>query len=92
MRKKTEEILEEEEVGGFPNLDKYLAGRKHNYVNYSEGARMYRIPYYSFVRLAREAEAHYCMRKTVIVDVDLIEKYLAENPDVAERISLVREV
>lgn len=92
MRKKTEEILEEEEVGGFPNLDKYLAGGKHNYVNYSEGARMYRIPYYSFVRLAREAEAHYFMRKTAIVDVDLIEKYLAENPDVAERISLVREV
>ena len=29
-----------------PDLDKYLEGRKHNYVNYTEGARMYRIPYY----------------------------------------------
>ncbi len=93
MRKKMEELFEdEEEEGGIPNLDKYLEGRKHNYVNYTEGARMYRIPYYSFVRLAREAEAHYCMRKTAIVDIDIIEKYLAEHPDVAERINLVREV
>ncbi len=53
---------------------------------------MYRIPYYSFVRLAREAEAHFCMRKTSVVDVGLIEKYLAEHPDVAERINSVREV
>ena len=53
MKKELEKLFEdEEEEGGFPNLDKYLEGRKHNYVNYTEGARMYRIPYYSFVRLA----------------------------------------
>ena len=81
-----------ESRGGFPDLEKYLEGRKRHLVNYSEGAKMYRIPYYSFVRLAREAEAHYCLRKTAVVDVDLIEKYLSEHPDIAERIRTVREV
>ena len=51
---------------------------------------MYRIPYYSFVRPAREAEAHYCLRKTAILDVDMIEKYLAEHSDVADRVQSVR--
>lgn len=83
---------EEEECGGLPDLDRYLEGRKRHLVNYSEGAKMYRIPYYSFVRLAREAKAHYCLRKTAIVDVGLIEQFLAEHPDVAERINTVREV
>ena len=93
MKKEDIDLLnEEEESGGLPDLDKYLEGRRRHLVNYSEGAKMYRIPYYSFVRLAREAEAHYCMRKTAIVDIDLIEKYLAEHPDVAERINTVREV
>ncbi|MBO4389622.1 MAG: hypothetical protein J5825_02030 [Lachnospiraceae bacterium] len=93
MKKEEFDLLnEEEETGGLPDLEKYLEGRRRHLVNYSEGAKMYRIPYYSFVRLAREAEAHYCMRKTAIVDVDLIEKYLEEHPDVAERINTVREV
>lgn len=82
----------EETGGGFPDLDKYLEGKGRHYVNYSEGAKMYGIPYYSFVRLAREAEAHYCLRKNAIVELDLIEEYLAEHPDVADRIQSVREV
>jgi len=36
----------EEEAGGFPNLDKYLNGRERHWVSYTEGAKMYRIPYY----------------------------------------------
>lgn len=87
-----EDFKEEEEQAGMPDLDKYLEGRARHLVNYSEGARMYRIPYYSFVRLAREADAHICMRKTAIVDIGMIEKYLADHPEVAERINAVREV
>ena len=86
------EEFEEEEKGGFPDLDRFLKGKKRQLVNYAEGARMYQISYYSFVRPAREAEAHFCMRKTSVVDVGLIEKYLAKHPDVAERIHSVREV
>ena len=45
MKKSKVEILleEEEEVGGFPNLDKYLEGRERHWVTYTEGARMYRM-------------------------------------------------
>ena len=32
---------QEEEVGGFPNLDKYLEGRARHWISYSEGAKMY---------------------------------------------------
>lgn len=51
---------------------------------------MYHIPYYSFVRLAKEAKANLPLRRTTVVDVDIIEDYLKENPDVAERVNLVR--
>ena len=51
---------------------------------------MYQIPYYSFVRLAKEAGANTTLRRTCVIDVDIIEKYLAEHPDTADRIGLVR--
>ena len=41
----------------FPNLDEYMEEKKRHLVSYAEGARMYQIPYYSFVRLAKEAGA-----------------------------------
>ena len=34
-----------------PDLDKYLKGRK-KYVNYLEGATLYSMPYFRFVRLS----------------------------------------
>lgn len=64
---------------GFLDLEKYLEGRKRKFVNYKEGAEIYRIPYYSFVRLAKEADANYTLRKTAVIDVDLIEHYLDEG-------------
>ena len=79
-------------AGELPDLDKYLGDRRRQLVSYSEGARLYRIPYYSFVRLAKEAKANYIVRKTVIVDIGLVEKYLAKHPDVVERVNRVREV
>lgn len=42
---------------GFPDLERYLEERGHHLVTYTEGATMYHIPYYSFVRLAKEAGA-----------------------------------
>lgn len=51
---------------------------------------MYGIPYYSFVRLAKEAQANYTLRKTAIVDNDAVERYLKEHPEVQERIDQVR--
>ena len=95
MGKKVYPTLEDEKgkkAGELPDLDKYLGDRRRQLVSYSEGAKMYRIPFYSFVRLAREAKANYSLRKTAIVDIGLVEKYLAEYPDVAERVNRVREV
>ena len=34
------------------------------------------VPYYSMVKLAREAKASWKIRKTVIVDLDKLEAYL----------------
>ncbi len=73
-----------------PDLSKYMEGRKRHFVTYFEGVEMYGIPYYSFVRLAKEAQANYTLRKTAIVDSDAIERYLKENPEVQQRIDQVR--
>ena len=73
-----------------PDLSKYMEGRKRHFVTYFEGAQMYGIPYYSFVRLAKEAQANYMLRKTAIVDNDAVERYLKEHPEVQERIDQVR--
>ena len=43
---------------GLPDLEGYLEERGRHLVTYTEGARMYHIPYYSFVRLAKEAKAN----------------------------------
>ncbi len=73
-----------------PDLDKYLKDRGRKFVTYAEGSDMYGIPYYSFVRLAKEAGANITLRKTAIVDVDVVEEYLAEHPETADRVNSVR--
>lgn len=75
---------------GLPDLEGYLEERGRHLVTYTEGATMYHIPYYSFVCLAKETGANLPLRRTIIIDVDIIEEYLKENPDVADRVNLVR--
>lgn len=53
---------------------------------------MYGIPYYSFVRLAKEAGANITLRKNAIVDADMIEKYLEEHPETQDRVNSVASV
>ena len=62
-----------------PDLDKYLEDRGRRYVSYEQGARIYSMPYYSFVRLAKDAQANLRMRRSVVVDLDILEKYILEN-------------
>ena len=40
-----------------PDLEKYLEGKKRRFVNYTQGAKIYRMSYWPFVRLAKKAEA-----------------------------------
>lgn len=75
-----------------PDLSRYMEGRKRHFITYFEGAEMYGIPYYSFVRLAKEAQANYTLRKTAIVDNDAIERYLKGHPEVQQRIDQVRRL
>ena len=59
-----------------PNLDQYLVGRKRRLVSYAQGAQMYSLNYYSFVKLAKESGANIRIRKSVVVDLSIIEEYL----------------
>lgn len=74
-----------------PNLDKYLKGKARRFVTYTDGSRLYSIPFYSFVRLAKEAEANFILRKCAIVDLDIVERFLGEHPEVAARVDKVKE-
>lgn len=61
------------------NLDKYLDRSKHRYMSYEDGARLMGIPYWGFVRMAKEADATWALRKTAMVDMNVVEKYIEEN-------------
>lgn len=82
----------EKKNGCFPDLDKHLKERDRKMVSYKEGAEIYGISYYSFVRLVKEAGANYTLRKSVVIDIDIIEQFLDDNPDVAMRVVSVRSV
>ena len=49
-----------------PDLDQYLVGRKRHLVSYAQGARMYSLNYYSFVKLAKESGANIRIRKVSV--------------------------
>lgn len=73
-----------------PNLDKYLEGRRRRLVTYAQGANLYRVPYYTFVRMSREARANFQVSKVAIVELDIFEVYLDEHPEAAERVQRLR--
>lgn len=58
------------------NLDKYIEGHEHKYVTYEMGAIEYHLPYWTFVKVAKEAGATWALRKTAMVDLDIFEEYL----------------
>ena len=64
-----------------PDLDMYLEGKRKGYVTYVQGASIYRMNYYTFVRLAKEAGANIRSRKTVVVDLDIFDlsSFLSQN-------------
>ena len=64
------------------DLEKYLEarGRKHHYVTYEDGARALGMAYWGFVRFCQEIGANIPLRKTSIVDMDIVEKYIEKYP------------
>lgn len=76
---------------GPPDLDKYLEGRNHKYMTYQQAARHYGLPYWGFVKVAKEANATWKLRKTVIVDTVVFDKYLEEHCVVTEDEDVIYE-
>ena len=62
-----------------PDLDKYIVEEKRTFVSYAQGARMYSMNYYSFVKLAKEAGANIRVKKKVVIDLGIVEDYLEKN-------------
>ena len=60
-----------------PDLDKFIKPEwKHYYVSYAQGAKMYSLNYWPFVRLAKEAGASWALRKTAVVDLFILDDYM----------------
>ena len=76
---------------GRPDLEKYLDGKGRKFVDYAQGAKLYNLPYWSFVRVAKEADANYPIRKTAIVDLDILENFLKDHPEVVKRLEETRK-
>lgn len=74
-----------------PDLEKYLEGKKRRFVNYTQGTKIYKMSYWPFVRLAKKAEANYPIRKTAIVDLNILDDFLEGNPEVVSELKKRRK-
>ena len=63
-----------------PDLEKYIRVERR-YTTYREASRFYSIQYYRLVRLAKEADACWKIRKTVLVDLDKLDAYIENFKD-----------
>ena len=85
MGKKKEEIEAEKkreivrQLRKGPDLEQYVEGKKRKFTTYARGASLYSMNYYSFANLAKEAGANIQIKKKVIVDLDILEKYIEEQ-------------
>jgi len=59
-----------------PNLDEYLGENRHRYAKYYEGSRQYGMNYYQFIKLVKEAGAGILIRKSILVDLDVLDEYI----------------
>ena len=61
-----------------------LSDKNHKYMTYEKASRLYGIPYWAFVSVAKMAQATWKLRKTAMVDIVVFEKYLEEHCLVTE--------
>lgn len=62
-----------------PDLGKYINREKREYITYQQGAEMFEMPYWSFVNLVKEAGANFTLRRTAMVDVKKLNRYLDQK-------------
>jgi len=58
-----------------PDLDHFISD-KGKFVSYSQGARMYSMNYYAFIKLAKQAKANMKIKKKVVVNLNQVDEYL----------------
>lgn len=69
-----------EEKSRGPDLDKYIRpDKKKQYVTYIKGSKLYGMPYWTFVRMAKEAGATVALRKTAIVDLLAFDRFIEDH-------------
>lgn len=69
-----------------PDLDKYIKkSKRHRYVSYYQGAQLYNMSYALFVKVSKAAEANLPIRKTTLVDLDTVDKYLETQAKFKEK-------
>lgn len=74
------------------NLDIYIKEEKRrSYATYAKAASFFSLPYYSLVRIAKEAGACLQIRRAVIVDLDKLEGYIENNCKGSEQDGLQEE-
>ena len=74
------------------DLEKYLVGRNHKYLTYQQAARLYGLPYWAFVTVAKQAKATWALRKTAIVDIVVFERYLEVHCVITEDEDVIYEM
>lgn len=62
-----------------PDLERLLDGKKRKFVTYAQGAKIYSLNYYSFVKLAKAAKANIQIKKNVVIDLEMVEEYLEKH-------------
>lgn len=66
---------------GIPKLDRYIRPEKEMlYASYAQASNYFSLPYYSMVKLAKEADANIHIRKGVLVDMKRLETYMEMKP------------
>ena len=61
-----------------PDLEEFINdGNRRRFITYRQGQIMFGMAYWTFVNFAKKAGANITMRKTVVVDLDVLEQYIA---------------
>lgn len=68
---------ERKNIANGPDLEKYINDQnRKRFIQYSEGAKQFGMRYWTFVRFCKRAGAVITLRKTAIVDLDILEDYI----------------
>jgi hypothetical protein len=71
--------MNEKNLAKGPDLEKYINDQnRKRFIQYSEGARQFGMRFWTFVRFCKKAGAVITLRKTAIVDLDILEDYIEE--------------